>query len=287
MTQKHLMILLDYSQVAISNLHQLLKKESEQVEPDLLRHMILNSIRKANREFGKDYGQMVICTDNANYWRKSYFKYYKSTRKKDREDSGIDWALVFQTLHQLRDEIRETFPYKVMNVPMAEADDVIGIIVKHFHSDGKLLILSGDKDFLQLQIYPNVFQYAPTKDSYLKTDDPVRFLKEHIMRGDKGDGVPNFLSADDSFETGTRQKSILSAKVDVWVTQQPEEFCDETTLANYYRNQKLVDLSQIPLEVEAAVLSEYEKPIVGNRSKIYGYLVKHKMANLLSCIREF
>jgi hypothetical protein len=273
--------------VAISNLHQQLKGSGALLEPNLLRHMILNSIRRVNREFGSRYGRIVICADNQNYWRKSFFRNYKANRKKDRDASDIDWKLVFETLHQLRDELRETFPYKVMNVPLAEADDVIAVITKNFHQQEKILILSGDKDFMQLQKYPNVDQYSPTKDEFLKTSNPALFLKEHILRGDVGDGVPNYLSPDDVFVTGGRQKPMMTVKINVWVNQQPEEFCDETTIKNYQRNKKLVDLDEIPEDVQAAILEEFAIPVVGNVSKIYSYLVKHRMKNLLELIREF
>lgn len=295
------MILIDYSQVAISNLHQQLKGASaprfnrasgemefdEGLQPALLRHMILNSIRRVNREFGTKYGRIVICTDNNQYWRKTAYKHYKANRKKARADSDIDWNLVFQTLNELRDELRDTFPYKVMNISMAEADDVIAVITKHFHTQEKILILSGDKDFQQLQVYPNVEQYSPVQNQFIKPADPVLFLKEHIIRGDVGDGIPNYLSPDDVFVVGGRQKAIMSAKVENWLKQQPEEFCDETTLKNYMRNKMLVDLTQIPMDVEEAILAEFQVPIIGNVSKIYSYLVKHRMKNLLELIREF
>jgi len=308
------MILIDYSQIAVSNLHQQLKggksrgpahyerynsfgiptTNTEDIEdpggiikPDLLRHMILNSIRRVNREFGAKYGQIVICTDNQSYWRKGVFKHYKANRKKTRDSSDIDWKLFFEILYQLRDEIKETFPYKVMNVPLAEADDVIGVVTKHFHQQEKILILSGDKDFMQLQVYPNVEQYSPTKNEFMKTNEPELFLREHILRGDVGDGVPNYLSPDDVFVTGGRQKPMITTKVDVWVHQQPSEFCDETTIKNYERNRKLVDLKEIPADVQEAILKEFALPIIGNTNKIYSYLIKHRMRNLLELIREF
>lgn len=299
------MILIDYSQVAISNLHQQLKGAStpqvrydpdtgeaqvytEGLQPDLLRHMILNSLRKIKREFGSRYGQVVLCADSHSYWRKAVFPNYKANRKKDRDASDIDWNLVFQTLNELREEIKTNFPYKVMYVPRAEADDVIAVITKNNYRFDNILIVSGDKDFQQLQRYPNVEQYSPVKEEFLVPDNPELFLREHIIRGDSGDGVPNFLSPDDVFVTeGTRQKPIMSAKVEQWVHQAPEEFCNEETLKNYYRNKQLVDLNEIPQEIQDAIMAEFEKPIVGKASKIYGYLVRHRMKNLLEVMGEF
>lgn len=283
------MILIDFSQLAISNLHQHLKSlgEGHEFHPDLLRHMILNSIRRLNRKFTNEWGQLVICTDSTNYWRKQIFPHYKANRKKGREASDIDWDMVFDTLGHLRDEIKENFPYKVVAVPTAEADDIIATICKHYHQQEAILILSGDKDFLQLQRYPNVQQYGPVQDQFLTTDDPILFLKEHIIRGDKGDGVPNFLCADDVFITGTRQTAIRDVKLQEWLKQEPEEFCDEQQLKQYQRNKQMVDLSQIPADIEQAIVEEYKVPIVGSRDRIYQYLVKKRMSNLLSMCREF
>ena len=160
------MILVDYSQICLANLHQQLKGSGGILAPDLLRHMALNSIRRVNREFGAKYGRIVICTDNQNYWRKTFFRNYKANRKKTRDASEIDWKVVFETLHQLRDELRETFPYKVMNVPFAEADDVIAVLTRTFKSQEPILIVSSDKDFIQL-LDENVAIYRPIKDELL------------------------------------------------------------------------------------------------------------------------
>jgi hypothetical protein len=290
-------ILIDFSQVAISNLHQLLKQDrkdrprhfdpdtgeevfedANEVNANMLRHMILNSIRRISKTFGKRYGRIVICTDNINYWRKQAFPHYKANRKKDRKSPDIDWDKVFEILDQLREEIRENFHYKVVNVHNAEADDIIGVITKHYHDQENILIVSGDKDFQQLQVYPNVTQYGPIQDKFLTPEDPKKFLFEHIVNGDKGDGVPNILSADDCLVSGVRQTSVYQAKVDVWYTQTPEEFCkDEQILKNYYRNKKLVDLSEIPADVEEAILEEFRIPPVGARDMIYAYLIKMRM----------
>ena len=174
-----------------------------------------------------------------------------------------------------------------MDVKMAEADDIIGVIAKHFHSQEKILIISGDHDFAQLQVYPNVQQYSPIKDQFLTTADPIRSLKEHIMRGDKGDGIPNFLSEDDVFLNGVRQSPVRGAKVDLWLTQSPEDFCDDRMLRNYRRNEKLVDLSQIPSDIENAILEQFQQPIHERKDMIYSYLVKNRLKNLLDSIQEF
>ena len=241
------MIIVDLSQVMISNLMvQLGNHTNTELEEDLLRHMILNSIRSYNQKFKNDYGEMIIACDAGNNWRREIFPYYKANRRKNREKSELNWSQIFDTLNKVRDELKEYFPYRVIQVDGAEADDVIGTLVDMFgNTSEKILIMSGDKDFVQLQRYMNVKQYDPVQKKYRTTNDPDRFIKEHIMRGDTGDGVPNFLSADNTFVVGSRQKPISQKKLDAWINLDPREFCDENMLRGYLRNQQLVDLNFI------------------------------------------
>jgi len=280
------MVLIDFSQVCIAQLMMHISKV--ELSEDLLRHMILNSIRAYNQKFSGEYGKIVIACDNRQYWRKNVYPHYKFKRKRDREESGLDWHLIFDALHKIKQEMDETFPYKVMDVTFAEADDVIGVLAKQFSTQERILIISGDKDFQQLQRYPNVQQFSPNLKRLVQCADPLMFLKEHIIRGDTGDSIPNYLSADDIFtKEGQKQKPIFAAKVQEWLKLPPEEFCSAETLAHYRRNERLVDLNMIPDDVQKAILDEYERPIKGERSKIYAYMIKHRMRNLLEAVQEF
>ena len=202
------MILVDLNQVAISNLMVSLNSygKGTEVNEDLVRHMVLNSLRSYRVKFNEEYGELVICCDNRKYWRKEIFPFYKASRKKYRENSDYDWTLIFETINKIRDELKEVFPYKVIDVLGAEADDIISVLTNNYAtgwlSEEKILIISGDKDFMQLQKYKSVSQYAPVLKKFLRTKNPDRFLKEHILRGDPGDGIPNFLSPDNSFVLG-------------------------------------------------------------------------------------
>lgn len=129
--------------------------------------MILNSIRKFKTKFGKTYGEIVIATDDKKYWRRDFFPYYKANRKTDREKSDFDWTMIFNTISIVRDELREFFPYRVIQVPGAEADDVVATLCKKFHNQEKILVVSADKDFIQLLRYPDVAIYSPLKDEFI------------------------------------------------------------------------------------------------------------------------
>ena len=283
------MIIVDLSQVMISNLMmQLGNHTNTEVEEDLLRHMILNSIRSYNQKFKDEYGEMIIACDDRNFWRRDIFPYYKANRKKSREKSELNWTQIFDALHKIRDELKTFFPYRVIQVDSAEADDIIGsLVMANGDTNEKILILSGDKDFVQLQRYNNVKQYDPVQKKFRTTNDPDRFIKEHIMRGDVGDGIPNFLSTDNCLVVGERQKPVASKKLDVWVNQKPEEFCDERMLRGYRRNQQLVDLTFIPQNVQDNILSEYEAQGGKDRKNLFNYFIEKKLKNLIESINEF
>ena len=283
------MIIVDLSQVMISNLMvQLGNHTNTELEEDLLRHMILNSIRSYNQKFKNEYGEMIIACDAGNNWRREIFPYYKANRRKNREKSELNWTQIFETLNKVRDELKEYFPYRVIQIDGAEADDIIGTLVDKFgNTSEKILIMSGDKDFVQLQRYMNVKQYDPVQKKWRTTNDPDRFVKEHIMRGDTGDGVPNFLSADNTFVVGARQKPIRQKKLDAWINLDPREFCDDNMLRGYLRNQQLVDLNFIPEKLRTQIVSEFEAQAGKDRGKLFNYFIEKRLKNLIESINEF
>ena len=283
------MIIMDLSQVMISNLMiQLGNHTNADIEEDLLRHMVLNSVRAYNVKFKNEFGEMIIACDAGNNWRRQIFPYYKANRRKNREKSEINWTSVFETLNKVRDELKDYFPYRVIRVDGAEADDIIGTLAQTYgNTNEKILILSGDKDFVQLQAFMNVQQFDPVQKKWRKTNDVDRFMKEHIIRGDAGDGVPNFLSADDTFVVGARQKPISQKKLDQWLDEDPKDFCDEKMLRGYLRNQRLVDLNFIPPDIKKEVLEQYEQQAGKGRDKLFNYFIERRLKLLLESINEF
>lgn len=281
------MIIVDLNQVMISNyMAQIGNHTNIAVDENLFRHMVLNSIRNINKKHSAEYGELVIACDSARSWRKEVFPYYKANRKKARENSELDWSAVFESLNKVRDELKEFFPYRVIQVDHAEADDIIGTLVHHFHG-APILIVSGDKDFVQLQTYMNVKQFDPVRKRFITHNNPSLFVKEHIMKGDMGDGVPNFLSKDDTFVTGGRQKPIRSKNLNEWLLQDPETFCDDTMLRNWKRNEMLVDLTHTPQTIRIQTINQYEEQSGKDRSKLFNYFVDHKLRNLMESIGDF
>lgn len=282
------MLIVDLNQVLISNLMQQIGSNPKiKLDEDLIRHMVLTSLKSYVKQFKQSYGDVVIACDSKKYWRREAFPLYKANRKKDREASEFDWPLIFDTFNKIRDELKENFPYKVIEVEGAEADDIIGILAKTYHDNEQVLILSSDKDFVQLQKYPNVTQYSPILKKFIKTDDPQQYVREHIIKGDRGDGIPNLLSADNVFVIGERQKSINSVKLQEWVTKDPEEFCNDNMLRNYKRNQQLIDFDYIPQQITENVLHAFKTTTKGSKQKMLTYCIEKGLKNLIENLDEF
>ena len=283
------MILIDLNQVLISNLMQQINSNPKmKLDEPLIRHMVLNSLRSYAKQFKSKYGDIVVACDSKKYWRRDIFPFYKAHRKSDREKSEFDWHLIFQTLNKIRDELKENFPYKVIEVEGAEADDVIGVLTARLAAHEEILILSSDKDFVQLQKYPGVVQYSPILKRFVKTEDPLNYVKEHIIRGDRVDGIPNFLSPDNTFVAGERQKVISTKKLQEWINSTAEEFCTtDMMLRGYKRNQMLVDLDYIPETLKEQIVQAYDVPKSGSRQKMLNYFIDNRLKNLIECIDEF
>lgn len=262
------------------------------MEESLIRHMVFNSLRAYNRQFRSKYGKMVICCDNYKQasWRKEYFPFYKAHRKKDRDASSVDWKVAFSIFDIIRNELKEFFPYKIIDLPGAEADDIIAVLSERLKE--RTLIVSSDKDFLQLQIFDNVDQYSPILGKFIRSEDPIDFLNEHIIRGDRGDGIPNMLSEDSTFVSGGRQKSINSKKLNDWLsilklTNQTPPFEGEE-LGGFIRNRTLIDLKEIPSNIISNIRIEFEKePKKITKQEMLNFFISRGLRNLIEHLDEF
>ncbi len=281
------MILIDYSQIALANIIvQKLNDES------MIRHMILNSIRMYNKKYRDEYGELVICADGMNTWRKEFFPEYKANRRKNRDNSDQDWNEIFRILHLVRDEIREYLPYKVIHLDGVEADDVIGTLTmrtQEFGQDEPIMIVSSDKDFIQLQKYNNVKQFSPIQKKMVTDNNPRMYLFNHIMRGDSGDGIPNVLSADDTFVSEGKQTPLRQVKINEWLdaSDRLREVMPEDIYRNYQRNKTLIDLNDIPDEVQETIINSYEEQSKTPNMRVLNYLIKKRCNNLIEVVEEF
>ena len=287
------MIIVDMHQVLISNIMAQLTMKSYKgtkvgvVNKELVRHMCCNSLRGYVRKFGNEYGKdnLVLACDSANPWRRDFFPNYKWSRRQGREESKSDWDLMFKIILEVKDEIAENLPYKVVAVDNAEADDIIAVIVG-LQEEKKYLIISGDKDFKQLQKYSNVNQFSPIQKVMVKEDNPIRYLHEQIIKGDRSDGVPNILSPDDVFTTKKKQSPITKKKLEEWAQVDDIPLGSETK-KYYNRNKKLIDLEQIPNALVESIINSYKTCKVPSRSKLLPYFMSYKLKSLIENINDF
>ena len=261
-------------------------KDQSEVDINMVRHMVLNSLRMYRSKYHEEYGELVLCCDGRHSWRKEHFPQYKAARKTNREADKRDWTQIFGCLDTIKSELKEFFPYKYLEIDTAEADDIIGVLARRSGTE-RVMIISGDKDFIQLQIYKNVKQYSPITKKLIVDRDPAKYLKEHIMKGDSSDGVPNILSADSCIVDKIRQKPLSKKKIESWIDQEPADFCNEEQLRNYHRNMKLIDLQFTPLDIVDQIGEQFDVTPQGKRSGLLNYFIERKLNNLIQDIGEF
>jgi len=281
------MILVDLNQVLISNLMAQTRGKSD-IKPnkEMIRHMVINSLRGFNLKFKEQYGTMVLCADAGDPWRRDIYPNYKHARRKGRVDSATDWDNIFNCITEIKNEIAENFPYVMMYIEKAEADDIIGALVFN-HTNRPIMIISGDKDFIQLQSNKNVKQYSPIQKVFVGEGlDPKKFLHEQIIKGDRSDGIPNILSPDDIFLTGEKQRPINKKRLEEWANVSNIPLGSETS-KYYERNKQLIDLSCMPKELERTIINTYREYKIPNRSKLLPYFMQHKLKALMTNIGDF
>ena len=281
------MIILDMNQISLASLMmQLSMEKTKIVETDKVRHMILNSIRMYRSQFKEEYGEIVLAYDSKHYWRRDFFPYYKKNRKKARDNDNNNWEQIFECLNKIKQELKDYLPYKHLEVQGAEADDIIAVLAKNI--DEKMMIVSGDKDFIQLHKYKQVRQYSPILKKIVNGKDPIDYIKVHILKGDSSDGIPNVLSNDNVFVEGLRQRPLSKKKIEAWKDGEFEgTTATQEVMRNYERNKTLIDLDNVPVELSQNILKTFHEAPCGDRSKILSFFINSRLKILTESIGDF
>ena len=279
------MIIIDMNQISLAslmmNMHM---NKTTEVDENMVRHMILNSVRMYRSMFKEKYGEVTLAYDSRHYWRRDIFPQYKMNRKKGREKDNLDWNNIFEVLNKIKAEFKDNLPYKFLEVYGAEADDIIGALCKKYPTE-KIMIISGDKDFIQLQQYDNVSQYSPITKKHINGHIPDTYIKEHILKGDSSDGIPNVLSPDHTFTDGIRQRPLSKKKIEAW--SKSETGMSNEVKRNFQRNQKLIDLNNTPEELRTKILEDFNDAPCGDRSKLLNYFIHNRLKELTESIGDF
>lgn len=275
------MIAVDFSGVAIAAI-QAEALSGENITLELTRHKVLNSIRSCRVRFHRKFGEIVLCFDSKNLWRKTIYPYYKATRKKMRDDSDVDWTTIYEYIETLTDEFSKNLPYKCIKVDTCEADDIISVLSRK--TPGPHLIYSSDKDFIQLLSNPMISLFSPRKEEYITHENPDYYLFYHIIKGDVGDGVTNILSDTDTLITECkRQKPVFDKKILEWYDNRsliPD-------IQRFELNESVISLYKIPEEIENSILDKYTHTEVGKRMNLLPYFLKYKLDFLSDRISDF
>lgn len=289
----YILIVADFSPIVISNFTGS-AKELTNPSIDIVRHIVLNTLRSHTAKHKKKYGETVLAIDSTS-WRKSVFPHYKAHRAKSRAESDIDWKTIFQYMSQIEKELVEFYPGVVVRVDGAEADDIIAVLTQHFHNQEPMLILSPDKDMQQLTELSGVKQWSTFHKKFLEGSGR-EVLIEKLMKGDAKDGVPNVRSVDNSFVDKIRQKSVSSKLVQAAYETDDldalvlEELGSEA-LRNLHRNRTLIDFAKIPEDVSSRILDKYFEVKAGvskmRGMKFMNYLVENNMPLLAQSITDF
>jgi len=281
------MIILDMNQISLASLMmQLSMEKTKIVETNKVRHMILNSIRMYRSQFKEEYGEIILAYDSKHYWRRDFYPYYKKNRKKARDSDSNNWEQIFECLNKIKQELKDYLPYKHLEVQGAEADDIIAVLAKNI--DEKMMIVSGDKDFIQLHKYKQVRQYSPILKKLVQGEDPIDYIKVHILKGDSSDGIPNVLSNDNVFVEGLRQRPLSKKKIEAWKDGEFEgTTATQEVMRNYERNKTLIDLDNIPVELSENILKIFHEAPCGDRSKILSFFINSRLKILTESIGDF
>lgn len=275
------MIAIDFSGTIIANIMgAIFADPNKHMDENLIRHNVLNSIRKYNVKF-RNYGRIVIACDGNNYWRHEIFPYYKVKRKEARKADNYDWQAIFKYIDKIKKEIKEHLPYPVIEVARAEADDIIAILTDNTE---KHIIVSRDKDLRQLQKNSTIKQWNPVDDRWEICNDPAGFLLEHIICGDTGDSIPNIFSPENSFAIGLRQKPATKKKIG-------EIFESDTLppelLHRFNLNEQLIDLTKIPNDVKEDIIKEFDSQLNKPKKRLMDYFMVHGLNSHASNIQDF
>ncbi len=278
------MIIMDFNGIAIGSIFA-----NGKLEEKMIRHMVFNTIRMYKTRFQKQYGDVVIACDGANNWRKEAFPQYKAARRKNREKSDMNWEEAFRIMNGIRSDLAENFPYKMVHIDGCEADDVIAVLTEQTQEFGKnepVMIISADKDFIQLQVHDNVAQYSPLTKKFIAEKNPHLYRQEHIFKGDTSDGVPNVLSGDNCFVEGLRQTPMSKKKIAA-LMEDPKALGDEV-YRNIKRNEKLIDLRYTPEDLKLSIINSFDSQDPWkNKAKVLPYMIGKQMNMLIESVEEF
>ncbi|AUR85764.1 coil containing protein [Vibrio phage 1.081.O._10N.286.52.C2] len=288
--------LVDFSQIVLSTI-MATYKPGDLLTVDLIRHIVLNTLRANVSKNKLRYPCIILCFDNGEggYWRKKAAWYYKHNRKGERDKSEWDFTVIFEAMSIIKQEIKDNMPYRVMDIMGVEADDHIGVLTKYYvEHNVPVLITSSDGDFTQLHTSKLVRQWSPIMRKWVKPKhgSPEMDIMFKCIKGDKKDGIAPLKAPNDHYThgDGRRAPAVRAEELRTLMTSTQEELknllTDEQWL-RYVENRSLLDFEYIPTDISDSILEQFKEQKPAARGKMLMYFGSKKLDSLVPLMSDF
>ena len=230
-----------------------------------------------------------------NYWRNYIMKEYKGTRSK--WSCPIPKDIFNKQMQVMKDDVKKHFPWKIVKVTGAEADDSVGVLTRRLN-DAVNVVISTDSDLQQVLVNDMNYIYEPRKNIIIDhTADTKYDLFVKFIKGDAGDGIPNIFSDEDTLITqGKRQKAVKKTLVNEMYEEYQNngfksvkdkyEWTDVIT-TRFVHNRKMIDLKMIPEDIVNSINKEYDEFVPnGDGTTFMNYCINQGLTPLIQRATE-
>jgi 5''-3'' exonuclease (including N-terminal domain of PolI) len=195
-------VIMDVSNLLYSAFHAF-SKEEDNILLALANKSFMDTINKNYQNNPCD--EVVLAFDGKKNWRKSYtnsplsltYKKYKGNRRQNLTDSQLEKLKRFdEFVLEFKGFLKDNTGLLVLFNDRLEADDLIAGYVMN-HAGEKHVIISQDRDYLQLLRFPDTTIIDPKTGKQLTLadydHDPDYFMFQKCIRGDASDNVMSAL----------------------------------------------------------------------------------------------
>lgn len=267
----------------------------------LAHHAGLTTLNKYYKLYKPD--TTIVAFDRSN-WRKAYTKSdacvskkpYKGNRRLTMTPKQQEkYAAFCEHIAEFEDLLRKQTGIITLARDGLEADDLMAGVAQLFHETHDIIIISADKDLMQLLRYPSVVLIDPatgkprTLVDHEMDADLFMFVK--CIRGDAGDNVQSAFPR-------VRMTRIKEAYTDPYsrANLMEETWTDETgremkVKELYAENQLLMDLAMQPPEIREAiedgVLEGFDNKGTFNHFHFLRFCGKFGLVNISNSLENF
>lgn len=243
------MIVIDYNPLVIASYFRIDEgwRNINSVSREFFRR-----VEDIESKFETIYGKAIIVGDCGSSWRKQIYPAYKANRAKDGDET---WKEIGTILRELSSIVKSKFPF--FEFESLEADDIIGWFARS--AKKPMLIISSDRDFLQLQANEHVKQYSTIQGKWVITNNPKEALLEKILRGDTSDNIPSITKELYKLEPDNTQKKTRAKPITKkFIEEFKKGVLYEKYKDRYEENRRLIDLSLTPETLLNEFIQKYK-----------------------------